>query len=978
MLDLFDRLNERQIEAVTATEGYVRIIAGAGSGKTKTLTHRYAYLVKAAGIHPGNVLCVTFTSKAAGEMKRRVRSLIGDGYDNSLITTYHGFCVRVLREDIGRLFYPQNFAILDEWDQKKILEEIYAEMELKLDSSSFEKILDKIHCIKVTDDYVDRFVTRDAPKIDANPATLEDVIIDKYMEKQKRTFGLDFDDLISFTFTLFDRFPEVRRRWQEQLHYIQVDEFQDSSARELRLIQTLASEHGNLFVVGDPDQNIYEWRGATMSILVDFDKMFPGTETIILNQNYRSTQNILNAANILVNNNKNRLPKDLFTKGEQGSDVIHLHSKTEEDEGKWIAEEISRLVKHENHAYKDVALLYRSGFLSRFLEQALMAASIPYELYGSLRFYDRMEIRDVIAYLKLVVYNDNAAFERVINTPRRSFGKAKMSRLKGLAMQNNLSYYETLQKYIDAPEFQRSGAENFLHTIESLRSGYKKIPVSEIIQTALITSGYEQYIRENGSMERLDNLAEFKRTAVEQERSYGEFFSLDDFLRQIMIEADREEAGEDTDKVKLMTVHASKGLEFPVCFVSGMTDGIFPSGRTIEERKEAGLEEERRLCFVAITRAMTRLYLTESEGNTPAGQSSRKKIPSRFVFEIGSDNYTRVGVVPKEIEDEVKKNISKSAPAPTEILCVGDTVNHAIFGKGIITAIDDAKRIYSIRFEKNNAVKPVSMDYNFGAWQDLDKARESAIKEATTARNESAKNVQDVFKRIQERQQDISIDPSPEPLIDVETETNDRIEPSEFETAEIEAANPESSEPSHPTPVLKERKKRDTERRTDTENADWNQVPDGNETNLWKRADVPHEGWTCVDIIDLGAPEGVCRMCGHQIIRYVHIMMHPNYPRAIGAGCVCAGKMEGNPESAKEREKSLINRTSRKETFLKIPLKKSKNGNEYMKYKNEIITIIKDKFKQNQYKSVFRNTYSKPHPTKQAALLEAFEEIDKE
>ena len=989
MLDLFERLNERQIEAVCATEGYVRIIAGAGSGKTKTLTHRYAYLVKAAGIHPGNVLCVTFTSKAAGEMKRRVRSLIGDGYDNSLITTYHGFCVRVLREDIGRLFYPQNFAILDEWDQKKILEEIYTEMELKLDSVSFEKILEKIHAIKATDDYVDRFVTRDAPQTSSNYATLEDAIIDKYMAKQKRTFGLDFDDLISFTFALFDRFPEVKKRWQEQLHYIQVDEFQDSSARELRLIQTLSSEHANLFVVGDPDQNIYEWRGATMAILVDFDKMFPGTETIILNQNYRSTQNILNAANVLVKNNKNRLPKDLFTKGEKGSDVIHLHSKTEEDEGKWIAEEILRLVKHENHAYKDIALLYRSGFLSRFLEQALMTAAIPYELYGSLRFYDRMEIRDVIAYLKLIVYNDNAAFERVINTPRRSFGKAKMSRLKGLAIQNNMTYYETLQKYIDVPDFQRSGAETFLQIIESLRMRYREMPVSEVIQTVMIKSGYEQYIRENGSMERLDNLAEFKRTALEQERSYGEFFSLDDFLRQIMIEADREEAGEETDKVKLMTVHASKGLEFPVCFVSGMTDGIFPSGRTIEERKEAGLEEERRLCFVAITRAMKRLYLTESEGNTPAGQSSRKKIPSRFVFEIGSDNYTRVGVIPKEIEDEVRKNISRSAPPPIEALTAGDTVSHAIFGKGTVVSIDEGKRIYSILFEKSNSVKPVSMDYNFGAWQDIDKAREDALKEASVAKHEPSKNVQDVFKRIQDRNNDISLvtdeppsgetpSDNPEPQdesadvapkfdqlqLDIPDEVSLGSEIPADEPAPVEQTKPKQAEPREP--------------RADIQNADWNQPPDGDEENLWKRSDVPHDGWTCVNVIDLGRPDGVCRMCGHQIIRYVHIMMHPQYPRAIGAGCVCAGKMEGSPEAAKEREKSLINRTSRKETFLKIPLKKSKNGNEYLKYKDEIITIIKDKFKQNQYKSVFRNNYSQPHPTKQEALLEAFNEIDNE
>ncbi|MBQ4607627.1 MAG: UvrD-helicase domain-containing protein, partial [Clostridia bacterium] len=587
MTDLFTSLNPAQLSAVTATEGYVRIIAGAGSGKTKTLTHRYAYLVKAAGIHPSNVLCVTFTNKAAGEMKRRVRSLIGDGYDNSLITTYHGFCVRVLREDIFRLFYPQSFVILDEGDQKRLLSEIYGEMDLKMDRATFEKILDLVHRLKADEAYVDRLVSGETdsipvPPIDPAkpPEPLEVEIIRRYLAKQKKIFGLDFDDLVAFAFTIFRKYPEVRQKWADRLYYIQVDEFQDSSARELRLLTMLSETHRNLFVVGDPDQNIYEWRGADMSILVDFDKTFPGTQTILLNQNYRSVGHILDCANTLIAKNRNRIPKDLFTAGTKGMDVIHLHAKSETEEGRYITDEIRRL-NGEGIPYKQMAILYRSGFLSRFAEQALMNAGIPYELYGSVRFYERMEIRDALAYLKLLLADDDEAFERVINTPKRSFGKAKMAALRSMAFDDRCSLLEALRRYQTSPVVARSGAAAFVALIDGLRRDALTRPASEVIGDILTGSGYEDYIRQNGSMERLDNLAEFKRTAWQKEQEYGEEYTLDLFLQQVTLESDREEE-EEADRVKLMTIHASKGLEFPVCFVTGMTEGIFPSGRTLE------------------------------------------------------------------------------------------------------------------------------------------------------------------------------------------------------------------------------------------------------------------------------------------------------------------------------------------------------------------------------------------------------------
>ncbi len=995
MDSIFNNLNDKQIEAVSATEGYVRIIAGAGSGKTKTLTHRYAFLVEAAGIHPGNILCVTFTNKAAGEMKKRVRALVGDGYDTSLITTYHGFCVRVLREDAGRLFYPQNFTILDEGDQKKILEEIYAELEIKLDRASFENILDKIHTVKTKEDYVSMFVSGDfgVKKGDSS----DDNIIRMYMQREKNVFGLDFDDLISFTFAIFENSPEVLEKWTERLHYIQVDEFQDSSNRELRLIKMLSSSHRNLFVVGDPDQNIYEWRGADMKIIVDFDKTFPGTETIMLNRNYRSTPKILKCANTLIANNKNRIPKDLFTTAEPGVDVIHLHSKSEREEGKWIASEIKRLVKQEGVNYRDIAILYRSGFLSRFAEQALSTAGVPYELYGSVRFYERMEIRDTVAYLRLIAYNDNYSFERIINTPKRMFGKMKMTRLKALAEEDNLSYYEALLKYRDLPEFSRSSVGEFIDMMEQLRAEYKTKTIAENLSAVLEKSGYERYIRENGSMERLDNLAEFKRSTAEEERSRGEEYSLEEFLSDLTMRAKDDEDEEKRDKVKLMTIHASKGLEFPVCFVCGMTDGIFPSGRTLEERKEAGLEEERRLCFVALTRAMKRLYLTESEGNAVDSGSSRgshKKQPSRFLYEIGEENYTRIGKIPKELERSgtSAENENKSASA----LAVGSRVNHPVFGEGEVVGIDEKRGVYNIRFDKTGAVKPVDMSYDFDKWKNIAELRRKALENASndydrtvsaqpepipdeippetvpeftetvdTAEEPPApeKSLRPKSKKTDENQITLEFIPDLP-----ETKNDEPQEPQVFPEPDLVPDSPES-QPKKPLPTkfdLPEKFK----------NAEWLEQVDEGETNLWKRPDVPHEGWSCVGVIDLGAPVGICRMCGYQIIRYVHIMEHPAYPRKIGAGCVCAGKMEGNPERARRRENEYKNRLSRRETFVSSKLKRSKSGNEYFKYKGEIITLIKDKFRPGFYKTVYKNAFSPSFPTKEAALLDIFDKID--
>ncbi len=948
--NILSGLNDRQIEAVTSTEGYVRIIAGAGSGKTRALTGRYAYLVKAAGVHPGSVLCVTFTNKAAGEMKRRVRSLVGEGYDTSLITTYHGFCVRVLREHIGRLFYPENFKILDISDQKAILEEIYAEFELKLDHASFERMIQLIDKKKSTESYADRMISRsfsDFPE----PADLDERIIMRYLQRQKKIFGLDFNDLINFVFVLFDRFPDVRRMWQERLEYIQVDEFQDSSTRELRLINILSETKGNLFVVGDPDQNIYEWRGAKVEILVDFDRSHPGTQTVVMDRNYRSTARILKAANTLIDYNQNRIKKELYTQDGDGDEVIYMHAASEAEECRFIA---ARIKEHKQNGtdYKCMAVLYRAGFLSRSVEQALMQADIPYEIVGSTHFFRRMEILDALAYLKLIASDDDMALVRIINTPRRMFGRVKLALLKSLAANDGLPLYQALKLYRSIPEFAGSKAGILTETIEKLRATAGSSTVSETLDRVLVETGYERYIRETGSMERLENLAELKKIALEFERGWGEELPLAEFLRQIALMSDYD-TGEKADRVKLMTIHAAKGLEFPVCFITGMTDGILPSSRTLEERGQAGLEEERRLCFVALTRAMRRLYLTDSEGTGQNGGSPGfRKLPSRFLFEIGENNYRMIGEIPKELSEEARSRPSVLTARPKR-LKTGDHVSHAVFGPGVIESIAEDRDVYNIRFEKTGSLKPISADYDFGAWSSIADTlavkREQSLRERTQLRTDKEKPP-------------TPLPVPPPPAIRQEPGPMlPDIKPPELSApAENERGMPESNGkkkeagvPASPCP-------------NDPEEAE----------NLWKRDDVPHSGWECSGITDLGTPSGLCKMCGKQIIRYVHHMRHADYPFEVGSGCVCAGRMEGDPERAVRRESDFKNREARRKTFMARTRRRSKNGNEYIKYKNEIFTLLPDKYRTGFFKAVYRGNFTPSFRTPEEALSAAFDLTD--
>lgn len=944
--DFLEELNEQQRTAAEITEGYLRVIAGAGSGKTKLLVSRYAYLVECLGIDPSNILCVTFTNKAAGEMRSRIRSIIGEGYDTSLISTYHGFCARLLREDSEKFEYPRDFRILDESGQKDILNEIYESMELKLDHASFEKMLARIGAVKGGTTYIKGIINPGVCRILPAVVSRDDEIVEKYLQKQKALFALDFDDLINFALYVLEKYDNIREKWQEKLNYIQVDEFQDSSCKEMELVDLLSGRHKNVMIVGDPDQNIYEWRGSDVRLLVDFDKTHPNTETVFLNRNYRSTPQILSCANLLIAKNKYRLEKDLYTLEGGGLPVVHFHAKNSNEEMKWIADKIESVTKDKKTAFSDIAVLYRSSFLSRGVENILMERNIPYEIIGGVSFYQRMEIRDAVAYLRLTVFDDNAAFERIVNKPRRRFGRVKSARLKALKA-DGISLFDTLCDNINDSVLRASGAADFVQVVKRARGSLGKKSVADITDSLLSESGYEAYIRELGDMERFENLAEFKRIAHEFEKSAGEKVTMSDFLSYIALQNGIDSDAE-KDRVKLMTVHASKGLEFPVVFIVGMSDGIMPSSRTLEERKLLGLEEERRLCYVAITRAMRELYFTESE----SGAGSNASIPSRFLRDIGEENYQRIGSASKDVEALFRQRMKSFAAFENDTAELGDITGsgiiHPVFGRGVVEAYNDKNDTYTVNFEQLKT--PRNMGRRFiSKCRLMDISDQEFINAAETAEafkaNENLngsglpherKNLHntgalqetascaisgtDTYAEIplpDRALQTVSIQENDASPVHIEAkqspdfiqslgfkqngedvpahgETEDNVfrrglsineETCKSKNKKLKYENTEEMDSAAEEAVLPEEAEELKYITNIKELTD-----DPNETNLWKRSDVPHSGWVCTGVSDLGAPSASCGMCGKQIIRYVHHMRHPEYRRSVGAGCVCAGK----------------------------------------------------------------------------------------
>lgn len=732
---ILENLNPSQLQAVKTTEGYVRVIAGAGSGKTKALTSRFAYIVDRLGINSSNILCVTFTNKAAQEMKKRVKALIGDTFDVSFITTYHGFCVRFLREEINKIHYPKNFIILDAEDQKSILRDVFTELQINSKHLTFKQVLRFISKQKSSSNYLSYILENKSFEPDESDS-LSSRVFQVYLDKQKRNYALDFDDLIHFTAFILDHNPDVLLKWQENLHYIQVDEAQDSSESQFHLVEILSRVHQNLFLVGDPDQTIYEWRGAKPEYLVEFDTIFPDTQTIIMNRNYRSTPNILKVGNHIIKNNTVRVDKDMVTDKPEGFEVVHFHGKNDYEESLWIASEIKEILKSEDAAYSDITILYRSNHLSRNIEQALIKENIPYTIFGGIRFFERKEIKDVLSMLRLIVQGDNFSFLRMHNQPTRGLGKKFLERLSYIAQEQNLSLLQALENNTDDKELAKKGALDFIKLITELKQDAAAKSISDLVKIILDKSGLSELYRKDGDEDRLENIKELVNSMLLLEKENNAPVNIMEYLQEIALYTDLDADSEKQDKVRLMTIHISKGLEFPYVFLCGFTEGVLPSALSIKERRKRAIEEERRLMYVAVTRAEKRFYMTDSEGfNFTTGLN---KYPSRFLFEISEEFYVRKGKLSPEIIANSKTMSTQSSGDNSLRFQEGDMVMHPVWNKGKIKSVEAEKNQYIVEFFEIGKEKPIDFSFKL-----LTKA------EDTDLDNEADLNADDLQKQLE-------------------------------------------------------------------------------------------------------------------------------------------------------------------------------------------------------------------------------------
>ena len=635
MQELIEGLNDRQKEAVLATEGPCLVIAGAGSGKTKVLTHKIAYLMKEKYIKPWNILAITFTNKAANEMKERVEKLVGEAAKDMWIGTFHSICVRILRKYIDRLGFEHSFLIFDTTDQRTLIKECMKT--LKIDDKMFtdrsvlseisnaknEMLEPKAYQTKYAGDYRKEIIGR---------------IYELYQQRLKENNAIDFDDIINFTIKILEQNEDVLDYYTNKFQYVLVDEYQDTNKAQFTLVTLLASKYGNITVVGDNDQGIYSFRGADITNILNFERDFPGTKIVKLEQNYRCTGNILKAANSVIKHNENKYEKKLWTENEEGSLPIIHRADDEYDEGRFIVEEINHLRREEYFKYSDFTVLYRMNSQSRAIEEILRREGIPYKIVGGLKFYERKEIKDIISYLRLIYnFSDNISLKRIINEPKRGIGKTSIDNIQEISEKTGLSMFDII-KHADEYGLNRvkANATEFIETIEYLRSKIEELSISELIKETLNKTGYVKALEIENTTEaesRIENLEEFLTVAIEFEEEEAEN-TLADFLEGITLSSDIDGMEDSEDSVTLMTLHSAKGLEFPVVFLVGLEEGIFPGNKSIGEPKE--LEEERRLFYVGITRAKQYLYLTCSKKRTIFGSTSYNAV-SRFVNEIPSE-----------------------------------------------------------------------------------------------------------------------------------------------------------------------------------------------------------------------------------------------------------------------------------------------------------------------------------------------------
>ena len=701
MIDI-SRLNPHQKEAVLSDDQYLRIIAGAGSGKTRVLTMRIAHLIEDEDVRPDRILAITFTNKAANEMKQRIADMIAPSFYRPWISTIHSLCVRVLREDISSLGYPKNFTIMDGDDQKSLVKEACRKLELDSDSLTPSSLVNYISNNKTAEVSVDA-----AMKIAGHFS--DDIdrakVYQYYMERQKQMYALDFDDLILFTVRIFRDFPSIREKWQRRFEFILVDEFQDVDRLQYRLIRYLCNDQTSLYVVGDPDQTIYTWRGARIGYLLNFDKRFDNVKTISLLTNYRSTPEILNCANSLIDKNSIRMKKDLIPVLPSGTKPVFFHASSPKKEAEWVVEQIGKLARC-NVAWRDITILFRAHYLTRSVEEELIRKKIPYRLCSGAQFFDRKEIKDALCYLRMIVQQDDLSFVRIVNVPKRNIGARRMKILKEYSQEHGTSLYQSLKECLDLEVFTSTKAKEFVNLIEDFSRRMEEKSVSKTLSDILDASGYEKMLRTEGAQERLDDLAELKQSIYEWETTVGEETDMNAYLRHIALFTNAEMSDKE-DRVRLMTIHAAKGLEFPYVFICGMSEGIFPSSKV---RTMSGMEEERRLAFVAMTRCEKGLYLSDGDQRN----ASDSLFISRFVLDVDPSLVDYVSGVDEEVLQKNREYIAREAdrllPDEEDIgLQAGDRVRHRVFGEGTVEKIDPKEEAIYIRFDSLPTVRALAL-----------------------------------------------------------------------------------------------------------------------------------------------------------------------------------------------------------------------------------------------------------------------------
>lgn len=713
-MNLLEGLNDRQRVAVTTTEGPVLVLAGAGSGKTSVVTKKIAYLMEEKKVYPSKILAITFTNKAANEMKTRVERLIHTDF-NMWIGTFHSIAVRILRRDIDRLGYDRNFTIYDTKDQQTVVKDIIKRMDLSAESYKPRTIQAKISSIKNSGGRVEDVLSE---SIYSERITKE--IYYEYEKELKKNNALDFDDLILKSVELLQNHEEVKNYYRDRFEYVFVDEYQDTNKSQYEMVRLICRENPNLTVVGDNDQSIYAWRGADISNILNFEKDFKNAKVVLLEQNYRSTKNILDAANSLIANNPTKYKKNLWTSSQGGETVKYKIYSSSFDEEKCVIEKIDDL--HRDYPFEDMAILYRTNAQSRGFEEHLMRAGIAYRVVGGLKFYDRKEVKDIISYMQFIVNTDDeVSLARIINTPRRGIGDQTVESIRKAAIDSGKTMYEII-KNLDEYNLNIRASKNikkFVEIIENLREKKDSITIHEFIEEVCRESGYIEDLEKENTVEsrsRIENIEELINSSYEYEKNYEEP-NLEEYLSSLSLLSDVDKS-EDTGGVSLMTVHGAKGLEFKVVFLVGMEERVFPSGRSMDEDDE--VEEERRLAYVAITRAKEQLFVSSCKSRNSYGQPTYNK-PSRFIEEMGSIEYldtvdselridydrkskiNRMNSISKNFRSQREKKAEQRLNTSKDF-SIGDKVKHRIFGQGMIVSVtkkDDDEELV-VAFDNGN------------------------------------------------------------------------------------------------------------------------------------------------------------------------------------------------------------------------------------------------------------------------------------